>query len=236
MGGLVFAWSGVVVMWLFWICFVIFLAQPARLMDWWPLPTIDRGGWVDSTAISLITDAALIALFGLQHSIMARPSFKHLLGMPEPFERCLFVHMANVALFTLILLWQPLPAELWSLPRGWLHDASWALFAAGWVILLLGAHSFGILELLGVRQMQQWADDRAAAPARLKTGLLYRWLQHPMYVGVLIGVWITPVMTAGHMLLAAGLTVYVLIGMRYEERDLEMLHGERYLTWRTTRP
>lgn len=221
-------------MWLFWVCFVIFLCQPTVILSWWPLPTVDRGGWLDSGTTRLALDAGVIAVFGLQHSVMARPRFKVWLAqwMGEPFERSLFVHLANTALFAMILFWQPLPTEVWSLPKGWLRDLSWLLFAAGWLIFFAGAWSFGILELLGVRQMHRWLTGEGAAPARLKIGYLYRWMRHPMYVGVLVGVWTTPVMTVGHMLLAAGLTIYVLIGMRYEERDLAATYGARYLRWR----
>jgi methanethiol S-methyltransferase len=224
-------------MWLFWTCFVIFLSQPAAIRRWWPLPTIDHGGWMESGAARLGFDVALIALFGLQHSVMARPRFKTWLAqwIGEPFERCLFVHMANVALFAMILLWQPLPAEIWSLPRGGARDLCWVVFAIGWLILFAGAWSFGILELLGVRQMHRWLSGVQGTPDRLQTGYLYRWLRHPMYVGVLVGVWVTPDMTAGHLLLAAGLTIYILIGKRYEERDLARRFGDDYVRWRSAK-
>jgi methanethiol S-methyltransferase len=110
------------------------------------------------------------------------------------------------------------------------------LFAAGWIILLLGARSFGILDLLGIEQMRGWCRDDWPRPPRLKTGLLYRWLRHPMYVGVLMGVWVTPLMSVGHALLASGLTCYVLIAMRYEERDLARQYGAAYSRWRVAAP
>ena len=180
-----------------------------------------------------LIDLGLIALFGLQHSVMARPWFKkQVMRMPAAFERCTYVHMANLALFALILFWQPLPHELWNLGNGWMRDAVWVLFAIGWGILFLGAWSFGIRDLLGVEQMRAWVLGRPAPQPRLKTGWLYRWLRHPMYVGVLMGVWVTPRMSLGHALLALGLTGYVLIAMRYEERDLARTFGARYNRWR----
>jgi protein-S-isoprenylcysteine O-methyltransferase Ste14 len=109
------------------------------------------------------------------------------------------------------------------------------LFALGWVILLAGAVSFGIAELLGVRQVLDWYWEREPRPLPLKTQGLYRWLRHPMYVGVLLAVWATPYMTLGHGLLAAGLTVYVLIAKRYEERDLDRTYGRLYQTWTRAR-
>jgi protein-S-isoprenylcysteine O-methyltransferase Ste14 len=108
----------------------------------------------------------------------------------------------------------------------------WVLFAGGWVLLFFGAWSFGIGELLGLEQMRAWQEGRPPPGPRLKTGRLYRWLRHPMYVGVLLGVWATPRMSIGHLLLALGLTGYVLIAMRYEERDLLQRFGARYGRWR----
>jgi protein-S-isoprenylcysteine O-methyltransferase Ste14 len=232
--GSLYAWSGVAVMWLFWISFVVFLADPKQLAGIWPLPTVDGSGFPRHPLSAALIDLALIALFGLQHSVMARPWFKAwwASSIPEAFERCTFVHMANVALFALIVFWQPIPAEVWTVPGGWAHDTIWVLFGLGWVILFAGAWSFGILDLLGVDQMRAWRRGRACRSDRLKTGLLYKWLRHPMYVGVLLGVWATPRMTIGHLLLAAGLTLYVLMAMRYEERDLMRRFGASYARWR----
>lgn len=234
--GLAYAWSGVVIMGLFWISFVIFLSSPKKLQSFWPLPTVDQGGSIDAIWISAAVDIGLIVLFGLQHSVMARPWFKQkiLARMPTPFMRCTYVHMANITLFALIVLWQSIPNEVWDVGRGIWHEVIWSLFVAGWIVLFLGAWSFGIFELLGVAQMRAWAGREPARPLGLKTGWIYRWLRHPMYVGVLLGVWATPRMTAGHLLLAAGFTAYVLIGMRYEERDLLALYGSRYRRWRAS--
>ena len=176
-------------------------------------------------------------LFGLQHSVTARPWFKErIVGrLPPPFERCTYVHMANLALFALIALWQPIPSEVWNVGSVFAREAMWALFAIGWIILFLGAWSFGIRDLLGIRQMQAWAHGEPQPRRQLKTGWLYRWLRHPMYVGVLLGVWATPRMTLGHALLALGLTGYVLIAMRYEERDLRQRFGRAYMQWRDVR-
>lgn len=233
LAGWVFAWSGVAVMWAFWVCFVVFLASPPWAAAQWPLPTVDQGGAIADPFAAAAVDIGLISLFGLQHSLMARPWVKDwwARSLPAAFERCTFVHMANLALFALIAFWQPIPLELWVLPAGILQTAAWVLFASGWLILFAGAWSFGMRDLLGVEQMRRWRAHAPPAPVPLKTGWLYRWLRHPMYVGVLLGVWATPRMTAGHALLAAGLTIYVLIAMRYEERDLMQRFGARYARW-----
>jgi protein-S-isoprenylcysteine O-methyltransferase Ste14 len=232
--GTLFAWSGFAIMWLFWISFVIFLSAPKGLLPVWPLPTVNTGGVIEQPAAAALIDVALIALFGLQHSVMARPFFKCWVTtrLPPAFERCLYVHMANLALFALIIFWQPIALEIWTLPRGWMRDLSWSLFALGWLILFAGAWSFGILDLLGINQMRAWRNGEVHSSERLRTGLLYRWLRHPMYVGVLLGVWATPRMTMGQLLLAAGLTLYVLIALRFEERDLAIRFGKSYRRWR----
>jgi protein-S-isoprenylcysteine O-methyltransferase Ste14 len=159
-------------------------------------------------AIATIIDLALICLFGIQHSLMARPWFKSaVMGrMPDAFKRCTYVHAANASLFGLVFFWQPVPTVVYSVASP-LRELFWVAFAAGWIVLFLGALSFGIRDLLGIRQMQAWMRGSQAQEPRLKIGLLYRWLRHPMYVGVLLAVWATPRMTIGHLLLAAGLTL-----------------------------
>jgi protein-S-isoprenylcysteine O-methyltransferase Ste14 len=233
--GPAYAWSGFAIMWAFWTCFVVFLASPDWAKEHWPLPTIDSGGLSRHPAHAGLIDLGLMALFGLQHSMMARPWFKtHVAGrLPSAFERCTFVHAANLVLFALILFWQPIPLEIWNVTSP-LREVLWGAFAAGWIILLLGALSFGIFDLLGIEQMLAWYRGLAPPAPSLKTGLLYRWLPHPMYIGVLLALWSTPRMSVGHMLLATGMTVYVLIAMRYEERDLVTRFGPAFARWRAS--
>jgi len=233
LAGGAYAWFGFVVMWAFWISFVVFLANPRWAAKQWHLPTIDGTSDAVHPAIAAAIDLALISLFGLQHSVMARPWFKSaVMGrLPDAFQRCTYVHAANMALFALIVFWQPVPLVVYAAGTP-LRELAWAAFGAGWIILFLGALSFGIRDLLGIRQMQAWMQGTRTPAPRLQTGLLYRWLRHPMYVGVLLAVWATPRMTVGHLLLAAGMTLYVLIAMRYEERDLVARFGNAYARWR----
>jgi hypothetical protein len=105
--------------------------------------------------------------------------------MPEAFERCTFVHAANIALFSGIALWQPLPHMIWEF-SGAARTILWGAFAAGWIILLLGAWSFGIYDLLGISRMRAWFLGKPTPEPRLKTGMLYWVVPHPMYVGVLL--------------------------------------------------
>jgi tellurite resistance protein TehA-like permease len=157
----------------FWACFVVFLANPRWAARHWPLPTIDSPASGIHLALAVIVDITLIASLRLQHSLMARPWFKQriLQLMPEAFQRCTCVHAANIALFTLILLWQPIPVVVWKAQTP-LRELLSVAFVAGWVILFLGALSFGVRNLLGVRQMQAWAQGHRAPPEQLKTSLL----------------------------------------------------------------
>jgi len=233
--GPVYAWLGFIVMWCFWVCFVVFLANPRWAAKSWPLPTIDNASYLRHPGSAAFIDLVLISLFGLQHSIMARPWFKDqvMARLPTAFERCTFVHAANISLFAVILFWQPIPITIWVVHAP-IRQMLWAVFVLGWLILLVGALSFGILDLLGIRQMQAWSKGASPPQPHLKTGSLYTWLRHPMYVGVLLAVWATSRMTIGHLLLAAGMTLYVLIAMRYEERDLATRFGPAYARWRAS--
>jgi methanethiol S-methyltransferase len=222
-------------MWLVWACFLVFLASPPWTLELWPLKTVDFGGLGLHPLASVGINLCLLAVFCVQHSLMARPWFKaRVMGrLPQVFERCTYVHLANLALIALVLFWQPIPAIVWD-AKSPLKDAIWVVFAAGWLILLLGALSFGLLELLGVQQMRAWVNGTTSSPLTLKTGFLYRVMPHPMYVGVLTAMWATPRMTLGHLLLATCMTIYVLVAVRYEERDLAARFGADYSRWRLT--
>ena len=104
--GIAYAWLGIGIMWAFWVCFALFLASPGKLLGHWPFPTVDHGGFVGSPWLAAAINIVLISLFGLQHSVMARPWFKVrvMSALPEPFIRCTYVHTANLCLFTLIIL------------------------------------------------------------------------------------------------------------------------------------
>ena len=233
LAGLIYGLTSVAVMAVIWPLFGVFLSNAPRLSAPWLARSADVGLGAENVFVAGAVDVVLIAAFGLQHSLMARPAFKRrwrVLLVPA-LERATYVHAANVVLLALIVLWQPIPLEVWRVDQPFLRHACWAVFALGWLILLAGALSFGMAELLGVRQVLDWFCEREPVPLRLKTRGLYHWLRHPMYVGVLMALWATPYMTLGHALLATGLTIYVLIAKGYEERDLNHTYGRAYRSW-----
>ena len=221
--------------WVFFIWFVIFLGNLPKRSHPWIEPTVDVGAATLSPLVAAVANSLLLTVFCLQHSVMARPAFKRWLGsvMPPHLERATYVHAANFAGFLFLAFWTPIPAVVWSIENDAAQALIWFGFGLGWLILLLAALAMGVTELLGLRQAYAWSLGRPMAPLKLKTSWLYRYFEHPMYVGVLLGFWMTPHMTVGHALLATQLTLYIAIALHYERRDLVARFGPRYLAWRS---
>lgn len=196
--------------------------------------TIDSGA-AAPLAETLAVNLALLGLFAVQHSVMARRGFKRWWTkvIPEPMERSTYVLAATAALALLLWQWRPLAEPvLWSVddPAGRLvlHGVFWA----GWGVLLVSTFLINHFELFGLRQV--WAHLRGQAlPApQFRTPLFYRHVRHPIYLGFVLAFWATPHMSAGHLLFAAACTGYILVGIWFEERDLVALYGQRYRVYR----
>jgi protein-S-isoprenylcysteine O-methyltransferase Ste14 len=185
-------------------------------------------------ALAVVVDLALIGLFGLQHSVMARPAFKRRWTrlVPAPAERATYVLAASLTLALLFWLWRPLPQPVWRV-TGPVATASWVVFWLGWGLALLSTFLIDHLELFGLRQA--WTPGRAAAPG-FRTPWLYRQVRHPLYLGFLLAFWAGPVMSAGRLLFALAATAYVLLGARLEERDLLASFGAAYADYRRRVP
>lgn len=201
----------------------------------WMPATVDRGGDSGSLALAAIVDLALIALFGLQHSVMARSGFKRAWTriVPKPLERSVYVVAASLALILLFAMWRPIPAMVWSVDNDAAAAILWGLFGLGWLVVLVSTFLINHFELFGLAQA--WGHARGAGeagPPVLRTPLFYRHVRHPLYSGFFLAFWATPQMSAGHLLLAVGVSVYMLIGIFYEERDLVSTFGEDYRAYR----
>jgi len=195
--------------------------------------TVDRGP-ESGLAAAIAVNAGLIALFGLQHSVMARQGFKAAWTriVPKPIERSLYVLLASLVLILLFWQWRPIPAEVWRVENPAGAMVLWALFGAGWLIVLLSTFLINHFELFGLQQVYLNARGREAAAPRFRTPFFYKLVRHPLYAGFFLAFWATPVMSQGHALLAIGLSAYMLIAIRYEERDLVGLFGEDYEAYR----
>ena len=197
--------------------------------------TVDEGPLAPATTAVAI-DIGLILLFALQHTVMARQGFKKWWTrvIPWPAERSVYVLMASAALIVLMTLWRPIDTIVWNITNPIVADLIWVLFWAGWGIVLLSTFLINHFELFGLQQGWFYLRGREAAKPQLRQPFFYKWVAHPLYSGFFLGFWAAPEMTAGHLLLAAGVSVFMLIAIRYEERDLTSLFGDDYRRYRSS--
>jgi len=203
-----------------------------RTVDSTPLLSMAPG-----TTGALAIDVALIALFGLQHSGMARRTFKARLTrvLPPPAERATFVWVSNAVLALLVLAWQPLPTLVWQ-ADGAIRTLLLGLNAGAWLLAIAATYMVNHFDLFGLEQAWTHFRGRAQSSPRFVTRFAYRFVRHPLMTGIVLGLWIVPTMSWGHLLLSVGLTGYILVGTRIEERDLVRLFGERYRQYRRQVP
>ena len=228
---LVFGWVayGIFLLtFLYLIGFVADLSVLPRSIDH-PVPTMPL-------ATAILADLALIGVFGLQHSLMARKSFKAVWTrvVPKPIERSGYMIFTCLALILLFALWQPLPTMVWDLRGSVGEPVLWTVFAAGWLVAFVSTCLIDHFELFGLAQVwEHWRGTPPVAP-RFRQPLLYRLVRHPLYSGFVLAFWATPAMSFGHLLFAAAMTGYILVAIEFEERDLVSQFGAEYESYRKT--
>jgi methanethiol S-methyltransferase len=205
----------------------------------WVVPkSIDSGPPSPSTAGAVAVNVFWLALFAIQHTIMARPGFKRWWTriVPWPIERSTFVLLATAILAGMVWQWRPLPDVVWRFDGAGAVFVLSALSLAGWGIVLVSTFLIDHFELFGLRQSVLYALGRPIDPPVFKERLFYRWVRHPLMLGFLVAFWATPVMTQGHLLFAVVTTAYILLAIRIEERTLVQLHGAEYESYRRRVP
>ena len=187
--------------------------------------------WVEALGIDLL----LMALFGVQHSVMARRGFKRWWAglVPPAVERSTYVLATCVVLALMFRFWAPIGSPLvWQVENRAGAALLWSLFGLGWSMVLVSTFLINHFELFGLQQVFARLMQRTLPEVQFKTPLLYRYVRHPLYGGLLLGFWAIPVMTAGRLLFALGFSAYIFVGIAFEERDLLEQFGERYRRYR----
>jgi len=199
--------------------------------------TVDTGLATDLGS-ALVVNVGLLLVFGLQHSIMARPSFKRLLTrvVPAHLERATFVLASSVALGLLIWQWRPLPSEVWNVQGTAAAAPLWIINALGWLGVPLVSFMIDHFDLFGVKQAFNGFRRKSFERRGFVTPLLYKYVRHPMMSALLLGLWVTPHMTIGHLCLTLGMTIYVVVGVQFEERALARELGSAYVRYQGTTP
>ncbi|HEW97866.1 MAG: isoprenylcysteine carboxylmethyltransferase family protein [Candidatus Parabeggiatoa sp. nov. 3] len=190
---------------------------------------IDLGSEV-AFAQALVVNLVLISLFGLQHSVMARPQFKQwwMKIVPNHLERSTYVLISTLALILLIWQWQPLPAVIWHVENPIGYWALFGLFWFGWLFSWFATSLINSNDLIGLRQIELYWHDKPYTSLPFQVVSIYKYIRHPIMLGAIISLWASPTMSVGHLILAIGFTVYIFIGIHFEEKNMVADLGEVY--------
>jgi protein-S-isoprenylcysteine O-methyltransferase Ste14 len=222
-------------------CHVLFLATYAYMAGFVGNFLVPRsidlaaGGPV---AWAVFVDLLLLALFAVQHSVMARQGFKAAWTrvVPGPIERSTYVLASCAVLAVLMWLWQPINIVIWDVQHPFGRPFLYGLFAAGWLMVPVVSMMINHFDLFGTRQVWLYFRGKPYSALPFRTPMLYRRVRHPLYIGWALAFWATPTMTAGHLLFAGVLTAYMMLAAIVEERDLVAYYGRQYESYRQRVP
>lgn len=204
----------------------------------WLVPKSIDTGTPTALAPALLVNSALLGVFVVQHTIMARPWFKRWWTriVPDSIERSTFVLAASLSLMLVFWQWRPLPRVLWNVQHDWAAAALTAISLCGWATVLGSSFMVSHWDLFGLRQVFLRATGRRYTPIAFKVRGIYKLVRHPLMLGFIIAVWATPTMTVGHLFFAAMISVYIFMGTTFEERDLIAHFGDQYEEYRNRVP
>ena len=186
------------------------------------------------TSTAIICNVGLVSLWGIIHTVMARQGFKDVITkmIPQAAERATYVWVAGVTSIALVGYWQTVPGVVWHTQAAWSVALLWGLFAFGWGFCLAATFAINHFDLFGLRQVYLNFKQLPEPPLNFVKRAMYQYVRHPIQTGVLIGVWATPLMTVTQVILSIGFTLYIFIGLWFEERDLVAAIGDDYIEYR----
>ncbi len=201
------------------------------------VPATIEGPQTHAFAEAIVVDVALLLMFGLQHSVMARPAFKRAWThwIPDAVERSTYVIISCLMLLAFFVFWRPIGGVVWELSRPW-SDWLWGGYAAGWLIVTLSSFIINHAELFGLSQAWHALRGTTMPVQPFRAQWFYKVVRHPIMLGFLIAFWSVPRMTVGHLVFSVGMTLYILIGLYFEERDLVAALGDDYRAYRSRVP
>lgn len=223
------------------VCYVMFLVAFLYAIGFVGnivVPKSIDSGAVEPFGRALVINLLLLGVFGLQHSIMARPGFKAWWTkiVPVPVERSTYVLLTNAALGLIFWQWRPMPGVVWEIGNAAAAAVLMALFWAGWAIVLITTWLIDHFDLFGLRQVMCYASGTPYHHPRFRVTGFYHFVRHPLLLGFLVAFWATPRMTVGHLLFAVVTTLYMLVAIRLEETDLQQYHGPDYIAYQQRVP
>ena len=202
------------------------------------VPSTVNTGAGGSVAKSLLINVGLIGLFGIQHTVMARKAFKQkwLNIVPKPIERSTYVLFSSLAILLLLWFWQPLSLTIWNVQATWAAlMLDWG-FWLGWIILFLSTWMIDHFNLFGLKQVWNYWKGREQNPPEFIEPGFYKYVRHPLMLGFIIAFWSVPHMTAGHLVFSGGMSLYILVGVYFEEKAMARRFGEDYENYRERVP
>lgn len=188
---------------------------------------------------AVLVNTLLLSIFAIQHTIMARPSFKKWLTkiISPAIERSTFVLLSSLALLLMYWKWQPITTVVWEVENTSLTLILQAVFYIGWVIVLISTFMINHFELFGLKQIYDNLSDKQSSSDTFQEKFFYKIVRHPIMLGFIIAFWATPLMTVGHLLFAMITSIYIILAVKFlEEKDLRDSIGKEYVAYQKKVP